>query len=57
MNGLGRFMEKDQQDGAWTDFHRLFDRYFLKRKTTTGPGDPEPAGPDPQDRQRALFSR
>lgn len=30
INGLGRFMEKDQQEGAWTDFNRMFERYFLK---------------------------
>lgn len=30
INGLGRFMNKDQQEGAWTDFNRLFERYFLK---------------------------
>jgi 3'-5' exoribonuclease len=30
MNGLSRFMKKDQQEGAWTDFNRLFERYFLK---------------------------
>jgi 3'-5' exoribonuclease len=32
MNGLSRFMEKDRQEGAWTDFSRMFDRYFLKGK-------------------------
>jgi 3'-5' exoribonuclease len=30
MNGLGRFMEKDQHDGSWTDYNRLFERYFYK---------------------------
>jgi 3'-5' exoribonuclease len=30
INGLGRFMEKDQQEGAWTDYNRLFERYLLK---------------------------
>jgi 3'-5' exoribonuclease len=30
INGLARFMEKDRQEGAWTDFNRLFERYFLK---------------------------
>jgi 3'-5' exoribonuclease len=32
INGLGRFMEKDRQEGNWTDFNRLFERYFLKGK-------------------------
>jgi 3'-5' exoribonuclease len=56
MNGLGRFMERDPLDGAWTDFNRLFERYFLKKKVT-GAGGQEEAETDPEDRQRALFSR
>ena len=28
--GLARFMEKDNREGSWTDFNRLFERYFLK---------------------------
>ncbi len=30
VNGLGRFMKKDQHEGSWTDFNRLFGRYFYK---------------------------
>ena len=30
MNGLKRFMDRDRQEGDWTEFNRLFDRYFLK---------------------------
>jgi 3'-5' exoribonuclease len=30
VNGLSRFMDRDRQEGAWTDFNRLFERYFLK---------------------------
>ncbi len=30
INGLGRFMERDRREGAWTEFHRLFRRYLLK---------------------------
>jgi 3'-5' exoribonuclease len=30
MNGLKRFMDRDRQEGSWTEFNRLFDRYFLK---------------------------
>lgn len=30
INGLGRFMEKDQKAGAWTDYHRLYERYLFK---------------------------
>jgi 3'-5' exoribonuclease len=30
INGLNRFMERDRQEGAWTDFNRMFRKYFLK---------------------------
>lgn len=30
INGLSRFMQRDQQEGAWTDFNRMFGKYFLK---------------------------
>ncbi|MBW1771758.1 MAG: HD domain-containing protein [Deltaproteobacteria bacterium] len=56
MNGLGRFMAHDRQDGAWTDFNRLFERYFLKRKVTSAGGE-EKAETSPEDRQGALFSQ
>ncbi len=55
MNGLGRFMAQDPQDGVWTDFNRLFERYFLKSKVNSA-GEPEKAEPSLEDRQRALFS-
>lgn len=30
MNGVKRFMESDRKEGNWTEFNRLFERYFLK---------------------------
>jgi 3'-5' exoribonuclease len=30
MNGLARFMDRDRQEGAWTDFNRMYERFFLK---------------------------
>jgi 3'-5' exoribonuclease len=30
VNGLGRLFERDGREGAWTDYSRLFERYFLK---------------------------
>ena len=30
MNGLGRFIEMDTKEGPWTEYNRLFERYFLK---------------------------
>jgi len=53
--GLGRFMEQDRQEGAWTDFNRLFGRYFLKGNISLveeGTVDRE----TPDERQRTLFS-
>lgn len=55
INGIGRFMERDRQEGNWTEFNRLFERYFLKGK----PGDrmekPEDLPAD-REKQRVLFS-
>ena len=55
MNGLGRFMERDRMEGDWTEFNRLFDRYFLKGKIREGDKNGETGLPE-DDRQRALFS-
>jgi len=55
VNGLGRFMEKDRQEGSWTDFNRLFGRHFLKGKIPSV--EEEPTGRDEtDDRQGLLFS-
>ena len=56
MNGLSRFMERDKKEGDWTEFNRLFDRYFLKGKIP----DVEKKGvesPPEDDRQKVLFSQ
>lgn len=57
--GLGRFMEKDQQDGAWTDFNRLFGRFFLKGNIASveeKPIDTEASKEKtPEARQGTLF--
>jgi 3'-5' exoribonuclease len=55
MNGLGRFMEKDRKEGDWTDFNRLFDRYFLKRKIPEAEQKNKVNLPE-DDRQKVLFS-
>jgi 3'-5' exoribonuclease len=55
MNGLGRFIEKDRQEGRWTDFNRLFDRYFLKGRVPSEDEKNE-APPSEESRQKALFS-
>ena len=56
MNGLGRFMERDRQEGAWTDFNRMFERYFLKSNTPAA-GEEEDPGPPVDDSQGLLFTK
>ena len=55
INGLGRFMERDMKEGVWTDYNRMFDRYFLKGSL---PPEKEKKGPAPSqdNRQKALFA-
>jgi 3'-5' exoribonuclease len=55
INGLGHFMEKDRREGAWTDFNRLFDRYFLKGELLSIEKDPDETGRT-DVRQGRLFS-
>ena len=55
MNGLSRFMERDRQEGAWTEFNRLFERYFLKYKTLVAE-EKDDTSPSKDDRQKMLFN-
>jgi 3'-5' exoribonuclease len=55
INGLRRFMEKDMKEGAWTDFNRMFDRYFLKDRPSPVKEDGFPAHAN-DDRQKVLFN-
>lgn len=41
INGLNRFMAQDRREGAWTDFNRMFRKYFLKSAI---PATPETGG-------------
>ena len=52
--GLGRFMEKDSQEGPWTDFNRLYGRYFLKGEIPSSNEVRENGIPE-DDRQGSLF--
>jgi 3'-5' exoribonuclease len=54
MNGLSRFMEKDKLEGTWTDFNRLFERYFLKGRIQ--PVEDKTEEDDLSERQKDLFS-
>ena len=55
INGLGRFMDKDRREGAWTDFNRLFERYFLKGKILSAERDTDETV-QTDGRQGSLFS-
>ncbi|MGD2126216.1 MAG: HD domain-containing protein [Desulfobacteraceae bacterium] len=55
MNGLSRFIEKDRQEGIWTDFNRLFERYFLKAKHQALEEKADSVLLE-EDRQKVLFS-
>lgn len=55
INGLSRFMERDRQEGAWTDFNRMFRKYFLKNTIPTTQ-ETEIKKEANDDRQGMLFS-
>lgn len=52
--GLGRFMKKDSQEGPWTDFNRLYGRYFLKGEIPSS-HEVHDSGRLDSDRQGSLF--
>jgi 3'-5' exoribonuclease len=54
INGLGRFIEKDRNEGVWTDFNRMFERYILKERQPST-GEDKEFFPDRDDRQKVLF--
>ncbi|MFC1868870.1 3'-5' exoribonuclease YhaM family protein [Thermodesulfobacteriota bacterium] len=55
VNGLGRYMENDKKDGAWTDFNRMFERYLLKDKIPTVRAE-EDSVHIHDDKQKVLFT-
>ncbi|MBW1784653.1 MAG: CRISPR-associated endonuclease Cas3'' [Deltaproteobacteria bacterium] len=55
INGLGRFMERDRHEGAWTDFNRMFGRYFLKGEIESA-GTSSKASSTTESQQGTLFS-
>lgn len=57
MNGLRRFMDRDRQDGAWTEFNRLFERFFLKGVIREGEADSSEAAGEEDGRQSSLFEQ
>jgi 3'-5' exoribonuclease len=55
MNGIARYMEKDMKEGAWTDFNRMFARYFLKGGIQSSDDEEKPPVQVDNDRQGVLF--
>ena len=55
INGLGQFMERDRHEGSWTEFNRMFGKYFLKGHIETA-GKPPEERKTPDSRQGVLFS-
>jgi len=55
MNGLNRFMERDRQEGAWTDFNRMFHKYFLK-SAIAATQETDEKKETKESRQGLLFS-
>ena len=53
--GLASFMERDNREGSWTDFNRLFDRYFLKGQILANEQESDKTRRK-SDRQGRLFS-
>ena len=55
INGLSRFMERDRHEGVWTEFNRMFGKYFLKGKTQPTQETPDESTKT-DNMQRTLFS-
>ena len=55
MNGLSRFMKRDRQDGNWTEFNRLFERYFFKCRPDSESPEASKEESPLEERQRGLF--
>ena len=55
INGLSRFMERDRHEGVWTEFNRMFGKYFLKGKIQPIQKAPEQSTKT-DNMQRTLFS-
>ena len=55
ISGLGRFMERDRREGAWTEFHRLFRRYLLKGDIVPPEKGPEEENVKISGEQASLF--
>jgi 3'-5' exoribonuclease len=55
MNGLSRLIGKDPQEGNWTQYSKLFDRYFFKGRRPAKEDQPD-SDLAVNDRQKTLFT-
>jgi 3'-5' exoribonuclease len=56
MNGLKRFMDRDRQEGRWTEFNRLFERYFLKSGMMRAAAEKMDSPAREEEIQQGLFA-
>lgn len=54
IKGIAKFIEKDQKEGSWTDYNRMFERYFFKR-TIEDHEEEVSKKPIEDERQEKLF--
>jgi 3'-5' exoribonuclease len=57
MNGIARYVEKDTKAGAWTDFNRMFERYFLKGGIPSSDNEEKSPVYVDDDKQGVLFRK
>ena len=57
INGLGRFMERDRHEGTWTEFNRMFGKYFLKGKMQPTHETPEESIKNREQTKDSVFFR
>ncbi|HUT71257.1 MAG TPA: HD domain-containing protein [Desulfatiglandales bacterium] len=55
MNGLSKLLRDDRQEGSWTAFNHLFQRYFFKGSAAEEPGKKREGIPIKETDQRYLF--
>jgi 3'-5' exoribonuclease len=55
MNGLAKLLRDDRQEGAWTSFNQLFQRYFFKGNIPAKADEKLEGAPPKEQDQRYLF--
>ena len=55
MNGLNKLLKDDRQEGSWTAFNQLFQRYFFKGSATAEADKKREGIPTKESEQPYLF--